>query len=188
MIFDGLHPPYRTIVVDPPWPYAKTNPDKSGEGYRGRAGLPYSAMTLTDIYDLNVGGELADCGGSRLFLWTTNRYLRHAWDIAEMWGFEPQDRTLVWCKKPRATNPVTTEFVLIAKRGKPPRMPWHNTTWFDWPLTSNSWNGGAHSTKPPAFYDLVESWCPGPYVDVFSRSPRLGWDSYGWGYESAVGQ
>lgn len=37
---------------------------------------------------------------------------------------------------------------------------WHDTTWFQWPLTST------HSRKPDAFLDLVESWCPGPYVEL----------------------
>ena len=112
-------------------------------------------------------------------LWTTNRYLRHAWAIIEAWGFTPQDRVLVWCKPPRCTTPVTTEFVLIGRRGNPPRMPWHGTTWFDWPLEP------VHSQKPAAFGDLVESWCPGPYVELFCRRPRLGWDSWGHGYELA---
>ncbi len=178
-MWEGLTPPYRTIVVDPPWHYAKTNADKSGDGYAGRKGLPYSGMSLEEITSLPVSDLATD---SRLFLWTTNRYLRHAWSIVEAWGFEPQDRVLVWCKAPRATTPVTTEFVLIGKRGNPPRMPWHGTTWFNWPHQAE------HSRKPDAFLDLVESWCPGPYVELFCRRPRFGWDSWGYGYESAVGQ
>lgn len=44
---------------------------------------------------------------------------------------------------------------------------------------------------PPWHYDdrvgdLVERVSPGPYVELFARSPRLGWDSWGKGYESAV--
>ena len=173
--FAELSPPYSTIVADPPWQYAKTNPDKSAEGYAGKVGLPYSGMTLDEIRAMPVAEIAAD--DARLFLWVTNRYLRHAWSIAEAWGFQPQDRTLVWCKSPRATTPVTTEFVLIAKRGNPPRMPWHGTTWFQWA------HQRGHSTKPAAFGDLVESWCPGPYVELFARTPRLGWDSWGKGYE-----
>lgn len=171
----GLTPGrYATLVVDPPWHYEKVGPDKDREGYVGK-GLPYSSMTLDEIHDLRVGDLAAD--DARLFLWTTNRYLRHAWSIVESWGFQPQERTLVWCKTPRATTPVTTEFILIGKRGKPPRMPWYGTTWFQWPHQS------AHSVKPSAFLDLVESWCPAPYVELFARAPRLGWDHWGYGYE-----
>jgi N6-adenosine-specific RNA methylase IME4 len=173
-MFEDLSPPYATIVVDPPWPYAKVNPDKDRENYRG-GGLAYSSIDLDDIKALPVIELAAD---SRLFLWTTNRYLRYAWSIIEAWGFTPQERVLVWCKPPRCTTPVTTEFVLIGKRGKPHPMPWHGTTWFQWPLQP------VHSQKPDAFLDLVESWCPGPYVELFARAPRLGWDSWGYGYES----
>jgi hypothetical protein len=38
---------------------------------------------------------------------------------------------------------------------------------------------GAHSVKPDAFYDLVEHASPGPYLEMFSRRARLGWDTYG---------
>lgn len=175
-MFGELSPPYSTIVADPPWHYDKVNPGKSAENYVG-GGLPYSSMTLDAIKALPVG-NLTDDG--RCFLWVTNRYLRHGWDVLEAWGFTPQDRTLVWCKPPRCTTPVTTEYVLIGKKGNPPRMPWHGTTWFQWDLQP------IHSQKPAAFADLVESWCPGPYVELFCRRPRFGWDSWGLGYEGAA--
>ena len=46
------------------------------------------------------------------------------------------------------------------------------------------WKRGAHSEKPAAFGDLVESVAPGPYLELFSRTPRLGWDAWGKGFES----
>ena len=42
-----------------------------------------------------------------------------------------------------------------------------------------------HSVKPPEFGDLVERCSPGPYVELFARAPRLGWDHWGHGYEVA---
>lgn len=50
------------------------------------------------------------------------------------------------------------------------------TTWWEWPRR-------AHSEKPPQFLDIVEQVCPGPYVELFARQPRLGWDSWGYGFE-----
>jgi N6-adenosine-specific RNA methylase IME4 len=44
---------------------------------------------------------------------------------------------------------------------------------------------GAHSVKPDAFGDLVERVSPGPYLELFCRRPRMGWDSWGKGYEVA---
>jgi N6-adenosine-specific RNA methylase IME4 len=176
MSWEGLTPPYSTIVVDPPWHYDKVNPDNTFTGYRG-GGLAYSSLTLPDIEALPVGDLTTD---GRCFLWTTNRYLPDSWSVLRAWGFTPQERVLVWCKTPEGTTPVTTEFILIGRKGKPPRMPWHGTTWFPWPKQRG------HSAKPAAFFDLVESWCPGPYVELFSRTPRLGWDSWGYGYEGVA--
>jgi N6-adenosine-specific RNA methylase IME4 len=50
-----------------------------------------------------------------------------------------------------------------------------DTRWFLWPR-------GRHSEKPEAFLDLVERMSPGPYVELFARRDRLGWDT--WGNES----
>lgn len=50
-----------------------------------------------------------------------------------------------------------------------------DTRWWLWPR-------GKHSEKPEAFQDLVEQVSPGPYVELFARRDRLGWDT--WGNES----
>ncbi len=50
--------------------------------------------------------------------------------------------------------------------------------WFVWPR-------GPHSAKPAAFADLVGQVSPGPYVELFARQPRLGWDHWGRGYETS---
>jgi N6-adenosine-specific RNA methylase IME4 len=52
----------------------------------------------------------------------------------------------------------------------------HPTCWFQW-------KRGAHSQKPEHFLDLVEQVSPGPYVELFARRHRMGWDV--WGNESA---
>jgi N6-adenosine-specific RNA methylase IME4 len=51
-----------------------------------------------------------------------------------------------------------------------------DSSWWQWPL-------GRHSQKPGGFLDLVEQVSPGPYVELFARQPRLGWDAWGHGYE-----
>lgn len=62
----------------------------------------------------------------------------------------------------------------------PPRDPRQveriDRNWWEWPRSF-------HSVKPPAFLDLVERVSPGPYLELFARAPRLGWDSWGYGYE-----
>ncbi len=46
------------------------------------------------------------------------------------------------------------------------------TSWF-------TWQRGVHSKKPEAFLDLVEQVSPGPYLELFARRQRLGWDTWG---------
>ena len=41
-----------------------------------------------------------------------------------------------------------------------------------------------HSRKPDKIYDKIESVCPGPYLELFARSGRAGWTSYGDELES----
>lgn len=50
-----------------------------------------------------------------------------------------------------------------------------DTRWWLWPR-------GKHSEKPEAFLDIVEQVCPGPYLELFARRARFGWDY--WGDES----
>ena len=45
--------------------------------------------------------------------------------------------------------------------------------WFTWPVQER------HSQKPEAFLDMVEQVSPGPYVELFARRNRLGWDTWG---------
>lgn len=184
-VFAELSPPYSTIVVDPPWPYPEGWPGWGMTAAERRA-LPYTSMSLDEIAALPVR-SIAEKEGY-LFLWTTNRHLPAAFDVLESWGFTYR-QAVVWCKDPQGEGPggmfaQTTEFVLVAQnigprshaRGRRTSGTRETTTWYRWPR-------GAHSEKPAAFLDVVERVSPGPYVELFSRQPRLGWDSWGWGYE-----
>lgn len=176
-VWEGLNPPYRTLVVDPPWTYEQGGPTT---GFAPLRPPPYSMMKLEEIAALPVG-DLAD-DDAHLYLWTTNRYLRDSHDIIRRWGFK-HSQTLTWCKPAQGIGPGgafsnTTEFVLFCRKGSLPYQDRLDTTWWLWPR-------GPHSVKPQAFLDVVERVSPGPYVELFARAPRLGWDSWGWGYEVA---
>lgn len=188
MSWEGLTPPYATIVADPPWTYAEGWPGfvagKHGSDQSERRPLPYSAMTTQAIADLPVAELAAD--GCHLYLWTTNRYLRDAYDVAEAWGFKPS-QILTWCKAPMGLGPggafvSTTEFCLFARRGALGHLSRVDSTWWQWKRAA----GAAHSVKPAGFLDLVEQVSPSPRVELFARAPRLGWDSWGKGYESGA--
>jgi N6-adenosine-specific RNA methylase IME4 len=183
MTWEGLSPPYATIVADPPWAYDEGWPkfgDRAGIPH-DRTPLPYSAMGLEAIAALPVQNLAAR--DAHLYLWTTNRYVPDAFDIVKAWGFR-YAQILVWCKPPMGVGPggafsITTEFLLFARRGRLKAKSRVDRTWW---VASRE----AHSAKPPAFLDLVEQVSPGPYVELFARAPRLGWDSWGLGYEGVA--
>lgn len=186
---------YRTIVADPPWDHSDGTGVHWGWDYSKvdpiKTGLPYETMHWREIMSLPVG-EFADPAGAHLYLWTTNRFLRHVWEIAEYWEFNPVC-ILTWCKPRRGflgggAFKSDTEFCLFARRGNLPTLGRAPGRWYTWPRTRGApvkdgdkrdGPNGAHSAKPEAFLDLVESVSPGPYLELFARRQRLGWDTWG---------
>jgi N6-adenosine-specific RNA methylase IME4 len=72
-------------------------------------------------------------------------------------------------------DPQVAEFNARKGLDRKPASPLRarvDTRWFTWPR-------GRHSVKPDAFYDLVEQVSPGPYLELFARRQRLGWDTWG---------
>ncbi len=124
MSWEGLSPPYSTIVADPPWHYDERIIEY-GRGPARSASMPYSTMTNDEIARLPVI-DLAK-RGTHLYLWTTNQHLWAARDICLGWGFEPVT-LLVWAKPPAGLGPggvfaLTTEFVIFARRSlQAPRL------------------------------------------------------------------
>lgn len=178
---------YRTIVADPPWEYERFATNKGGryaDGTSERAvrSLPYQSLTLDEIKSLPVA-SLAEVD-SRLFLWTTNRYLRDAFDVLVAWGFEYR-QTLVWHKTGNPNPwiahlaPNHAEFILVGARGKPKRLAHLHSNVLA--IDTNPAKA-AHSQKPEAWLDYIEQISPGPYVELFARRARFGW-AY-WGNES----
>jgi N6-adenosine-specific RNA methylase IME4 len=139
--------------------------------------LGYGTMRVDQIAALPVRGLAAD--DAHLYLWTTQRYLWDARRVVSAWGFVPQ-KVLVWAKAPTGFSMGgawgnACEFVVFARRGKPETLTRIPRDWFEWPR-------GEHSAKPDAFIDLVEQVSPGPFVELFARRARFGWDY--WGDES----
>lgn len=173
---------YRTIVADPPWTI-----QRQGGGYAWRDDqLPsgigtrvpdYPTMSDEQIAALPVA-ELA-AQDAHLFMWATQRHLPAALEIVKAWGFR-YVCTLAWCKEPHGWGPggafqSTLEHCLYATRGTAGRRSQIDRQWWVWPR-------GAHSAKPEAFLDMVETHFPEPRLELFARRNRLGWDT--WGNES----
>lgn len=166
---------YRTIVADPPWDVKRSSDYKWREGRASgeRMELPYPTLNVSEIAALPVG-DMAE-SDAHLYLWTIQSKLRDSFGIAEAWGFRPS-YTLVWAKDRAGVVGGTfcsnVEFVLFCRRGSLSALRRHTTQWFQW-------KRGEHAQKPEAFLDIVEQTSPGPYLELFARRNRLGWDTWG---------
>ena len=182
---------FATIVADPPWkttagpgkmPYTLDETGKQvwDRTVRPSRPLPYPTLSVPEIAALPVLPRAAD--DAHLYLWTTNGYLRQAFDVARAWGFA-YSTTLVWAKRPMGgglggTFGISTEFVLFCRRGSLKAKTRVKGTHFDW---KRAYRNGypCHSVKPPEFMDMVEAVSPGPYLELFARTSRPGWAAWG---------
>ena len=117
---------------------------------------------------------------AHLYVWTTNAFMVEAHELARAWEFKPKT-ILTWVKIKDDGTPSmktgtwfrgATEHVIFAVRGHCPAGN-HSTSTALMTLRT------PHSEKPAAFYDIVESMSPGPYLDVFARKLRFNWDAWG---------
>lgn len=118
MTWEGLNPPYSTIVADPPWHYDERVIEYGRDRGAISAPMPYSTMTDDEIARLPVIDLAAP--SAHLYLWTTNQHLWVARDVALGWGFDPV-QVLVWAKTPAGLGPGgvfanTTEFIIYCRR------------------------------------------------------------------------
>lgn len=101
---------FPTIYADPPWPY-------SNRAARGAAEKHYRTMTLNAIRDEPVKSLAAE--KAHLHLWTTNPFLRQAFDVMQAWGFGYKS-CLVWIKPQLGMGNdwrVSHECLLLGVRG-----------------------------------------------------------------------
>lgn len=166
----------KTIVADPPWQY-EGFVSYHGGTRRVEKPLPYKALTVEEIASLPVE-SLAD-KDCNLFLWTTNRYLPHAFPILEAWGFVYR-QTLVWHKTGNPSPfggvaaPHHAEFLLLAQRGNPKMQGRLKGSVVEAPAVVK-----VHSSKPEVFLDHIENISEGPYLELFARRAGFGWEYWG---------
>lgn len=182
---------YKTILADPPWPYDSPKAVVGNAG-RGKQNIEkivqvdvlgqYDCMTIEAIKALSVKDVVAP--DAHLYLWTTNAFLVEAHEVARAWGFKPKT-LLTWVKTKHGKNEEkipsmkcgywyrsATEHILFAVRGKLRLLGAAAPTAYLLPRLP-------HSVKPDFFYDLIEKESPGPYLELFARRLREGWDCWG---------
>lgn len=194
---------YKVIYADPPWTFA-TYSDK-GKGRSAEA--HYDCMSIKEIGALPVSTWAAD--DSVLLLWATDPLLEKALEIVRAWGFVYKTVGFYWtklnksagypCQPSLGLEPedrwqgvfddnsfftglgfwtrANPEMCLLATRGKPKRKSSAVKKLVIAPRRE-------HSRKPDEVYDRIEALCDGPYLEMFARHSRPGWDN--WGMQSGL--
>ena len=158
---------FSTVYADPPWPYSNT-------AARGAAENHYRTMPLEAIRNEPVSQLVAD--QAHLHLWTTNAFLREAFDVIRAWGFKYKS-CLIWTKPQLGMGNywrVSHEYLLLGVRGN---LPFQDHTCRSWQSARRT----VHSRKPFLFRGLIEQVSPGPYLELYGREehPNSGWTVYG---------
>ncbi|MDW8342317.1 MAG: MT-A70 family methyltransferase [Geminicoccaceae bacterium] len=179
--FGRIAPPpragrYRVLYADPPWTFATWS--VKGKGRSAEA--HYDCMSLEELKKLPVAEWAAD--DAVLLLWTTDPLLEKAFELIRAWGFTYKTVGFYWVKQNRSGKGFFTglgfwtranpEQCLLATRGRPKRKATDVPKLVVAPRRE-------HSRKPDAIYELIERLAEGPYLELFARSTRPGWDAWG---------
>lgn len=169
---------YGTILADPPWQFANRTGKMAPEHQRL---MRYPTLTFDEIKELPV--EDLALPESHLYLWVPNALLKEGLEVMEAWGFTYKTN-LVWYKVRKDGGPDgrgvgfyfrnVTELVLFGTRNNFRTLdPGRRQTNI---MVSRK---REHSRKPDEQYRIIEECSPGPYLELFARQGRGGWDSWG---------
>lgn len=169
---------YSTILADPPWQFQNRTGKMAPEHKRL---LRYPTMTAKEIMDLPVREVAAD--RSHLYLWVPNALLNEGLQVMAAWGFTYKSN-LIWYKVRKDGGPDgrgvgfyfrnVTEMILFGVRGSMRTLPPGRRQ-----VNLLSTQKREHSRKPDELFDIIEQCSPGPYLELFARFQRDGWDQWG---------
>lgn len=170
---------FRTILADPPWQFTNRTGKVAPEHKRLSR---YGTMGLDDICNLPVA-DIAD-EKCHLYLWVPNALLPEGLKVLHSWGFTYKSN-IIWHKVRKDGGSDgrgvgfyfrnVTEIILFGVRGKNNRTLDPGRSQVNLLATRKR----EHSRKPDEQYDLIEACSPGPYIELFARGKRKGWDSWG---------
>ena len=167
---------YAVIYADPPWrfiKYSEVDQSRSAENH-------YDVMNLDDIKRLPIAQHaMDDCV---LLLWVTDPMLQYAFEIITAWGFSYKTVGFYWVKQNAKSAGWFTgmgywtracpEQCLLATRGHPKRKAKDVKRLVVSPRRE-------HSRKPDEVIQRIERLLDGPYLEMFARASRPGWDNFG---------
>jgi len=175
---DLANPPYKTILADPPWQFSNRTGKMAPEHRRLNR---YDTMTLEGIKSLPVATIAAP--ESHLYLWVPNALILEGLEVMQRWGFTYKTN-LVWHKIRKDGGPDgrgvgfyfrnVTELILFGTRGRI-RTAKPGRTQVNFLATRKR----EHSRKPEELYPLIQACSYGPFLELFARHSRPGWDAWG---------
>lgn len=170
---------YRTIYADPPWQFQNRTGKVAPEHKRLRR---YETMPLCDLLQLPIN-SISD-EKCHLYLWVPNALLPEGLEVMKTWGFTYKTN-IIWEKVRHDGQPDgrgvgfyfrnVTEILLFGIRGTKNRTL--NPARSQVNLIRSMKR--EHSRKPDEIIPIIEACSPGPYLELFARGDREGWDMWG---------
>jgi N6-adenosine-specific RNA methylase IME4 len=170
---------YGAIYADPPWSFRNWSTKGTGRN----AISHYDCLDFRTLIGLPIADLAAD--DCALFVWATDPLLPRAIELIKAWGFEYKTVAFYWVKLNSAAKRDTDYFTglgywtranpeqcLLATRGKPPRQAKDVKR-----LVVEKRR--EHSRKPDCVRERVERLVAGPYLELFARETKPGWDCWG---------
>lgn len=168
-----------TILADPPWQFQNKTGKIAPEHKRLNR---YGTMTLADILALPVAQVTDEI--AHLYLWVPNAMLAEGLQVMRAWGFQYKSN-IVWHKVRKDGGPDgrgvgfyfrnTTELILFGVKGKNARTLPPGRSQVNIIRTMKR----EHSRKPDEQYSIIEACSPGPFLELFARGTRPGWNAWG---------
>lgn len=169
---------YSTVVADPPWRFENRTGKVAPEHQRL---LRYPTLSVEEICEIPVANAAAK--NCHLYLWVPNALLAEGLEVMRRWGFTYKTN-IVWLKTRKDGGPDgrgvgfyfrnVTELILFGTRGSMRTLQPGRTQ-----VNILQSRKREHSRKPDELYDLIESCSPGPYLELFARFARPGWNQWG---------
>lgn len=170
---------YDLILADPPWKQSKGGKKSVRENSSGKP-LDYGTCTLDEIErHLKAATELTD-DNAILFLWTIDKYLFSAQEIAERLGYKLHAR-MIWNKVTGIPAAFTVryghEYLLYMYKGKLRPVALAERGKIHTVFTERV---KRHSQKPEISFEIIERLYPEEKkIELYARRERAGWDCWG---------
>lgn len=183
---------YGVIYADPAWfyeMYSEKGHDKSPHSH-------YGCMTMDELKALRDSIVFATAPNAVCIMWACFPMLREALELMAHWGFQyvtggSWNKLTATGKQAFGTGYVlrsASELFLVGKHGAPRiknRSTRNSLFTGDVPLDlreaslSVNTERREHSRKPDEMIPLIEALFDGPYLELFARQKRPGWEAWG---------